>query len=906
MKKIVLIAFITLVNNAYSTTVSVGAGANCTYSNIYAALDSIDRGGSIEIELNQQSLEQYILPATLTIIDRNVTIRGGYNGCGGLRVSAAKSILDLDGVNGSVIRVTSFATPTPAIVNFENILVSGGQATKGGGIKISGDNDVRLISSLILSNNAVYGGGIYIDGTKGAKLRILSSKIEANSSFNHGGGVYCLNSSITLATVDIDNNISRVHGGGIFLDNCDLYNLDTGAININDNSTDIIFGQGSVHPYEIIKEIPGWSRSGGGGIYAYNGSNITIGGLNSPINILRNIAHGVRINNEYYGFGGGIRIGGIGNSTSVNLINSHIDGNVASLGAGVFIRELDGNSEFSITGVDSICSQNELSQCSSLKNNHSKGGDDGGFGCLVDGSNWAGQGAAIWVKGASNVMLNGAYVNNNKISRTDGCVSEDSHQEPEGAAFYIGTDASLELNNSILANSSKSIDGSNNDAEVVRVYGKFTAVHSTITKNNDGFNAIIRAASDDAKINLVNSILFDTQDLYDTSIYLAEIRSECSVVSSISELTNPNGPSFISSDTVETSNVGFVNTGADDFHLQNDSIAIDLCNSDGIESRGLSGMLINDFEGGNRPIIGSNVNAAHSFDAGAYENQVGTSLLEIDLSVNISDGDFNYGLNQQFGYTVQLENNSAVFVNGVGVKIELDPQITLPGTVIASGAYWDCTQSNYTIVCDTLQTIAANSTYPSSIILAFSGFSDPTVVTSTAESLPGNYYIDSNDSNNLDTEISSIAVNSDVGVDVVNIPNKVSPASSAEFTFAFENYGTDNSINAIFSIKLDHVDADLSMSSVPDFWNCFIYQDPNDSLKPRVDCNYPNYFPVSRQEFTILAVPPSGTPSPDETFNIILNASTASNDENMENNWLTVEVPLVAASDTIFKNSFEN
>ena len=80
----------------------------------------------------------------------------------------------------------------------------------------------------------------------------------------------------------------------------------------------------------------------------------------------------------------------------------------------------------------------------------------------------------------------------------------------------------------------------------------------------------------------------------------------------------------------------------------------------------------------------------------------------------------------------------------------------------------------------------------------------------------------------------------------------------------------------------------------------------NDALKPRVDCNYPNYFPVSRQEFTILAVPPSGTPSPDETFNIILNASTASNDENMENNWLTVEVPLVVASDVIFKNNFEN
>jgi hypothetical protein len=52
MKKILLLAFIILVNNAYSETVSVGVGGNCTYNNIYAALDSIGRGDSIEIELN--------------------------------------------------------------------------------------------------------------------------------------------------------------------------------------------------------------------------------------------------------------------------------------------------------------------------------------------------------------------------------------------------------------------------------------------------------------------------------------------------------------------------------------------------------------------------------------------------------------------------------------------------------------------------------------------------------------------------------------------------------------------------------------------------------------------------------------------------------------------------------------
>ena len=189
--------------------------------------------------------------------------------------------------------------------------------------------------------------------------------------------------------------------------------------------------------------------------------------------------------------------------------------------------------------------------------------------------------------------------------------------------FFIGNNVSFDFLNSVLTDTRKSIDGTNNDAEVIRVLGEFTAVQSTITDNSDGFEATFRAGSDVARAELANSILVESDDLYDTGDFSAGIRVNCSVIANIDQLINPNGAAFISSDTLESSSPGFVNAGADDYRLVNAATAVDFCSNEALTSRGVNGLLTKDLDGQPRPVIGNILTAGSSYDAGAYENQAG-------------------------------------------------------------------------------------------------------------------------------------------------------------------------------------------------------------------------------------------------------------------------------------------
>lgn len=93
----------------------------------------------------------------------------------------------------------------------------------GGGLSLS-QSIATLTNSTISGNDAVYGGGIYIDnysrlffsGTGG-----VYPYIKLNTAYNSGGGIYSLNSLFSITNSHIENNsftLAAGSGGGIYAD----------------------------------------------------------------------------------------------------------------------------------------------------------------------------------------------------------------------------------------------------------------------------------------------------------------------------------------------------------------------------------------------------------------------------------------------------------------------------------------------------------------------------------------------------------------------------------------------------------------------------------------------------------------------------------------------------------------
>lgn len=118
-------------------------------------------------------------------------------------------IIDASGL-GRAITVTG-ASDTARL---EGLEITGGDATRGGGVKINYSN-VMIDSCRISGNSAVDGAGMHISGS--SAVGIINTHILDNNASSEGGGIYCENSEFLMRFCVVARDTAGYDGGAIFL-----------------------------------------------------------------------------------------------------------------------------------------------------------------------------------------------------------------------------------------------------------------------------------------------------------------------------------------------------------------------------------------------------------------------------------------------------------------------------------------------------------------------------------------------------------------------------------------------------------------------------------------------------------------------------------------------------------------
>jgi hypothetical protein len=130
-------------------------------------------------------------------------------------------------------------------LRLENLTVTGGQTNDvGGGIYLA-NGSLKLVNCRIANNSAAYGGGIFQVSLSG-RVDVINSRIELNTTSNHGGGLY-VDGSAAFTNALVLSNTASWHGGGLHVPNGRVevsggifehnraVNGNGGAINLNGN-----------------------------------------------------------------------------------------------------------------------------------------------------------------------------------------------------------------------------------------------------------------------------------------------------------------------------------------------------------------------------------------------------------------------------------------------------------------------------------------------------------------------------------------------------------------------------------------------------------------------------------------------------------------------------------------------
>ncbi len=250
-------------------------------------------------------------------IDSGMTIDGGTH-----TITVTAEAVGLNYFDGGVFKVDS-SEP----VTLTNLIITGGTAWAGGGVKNNGD--LTIVGSTITGNQAFgttdFGGGIYNSGT----LNLTDSVVDHNGSVSYGGGIYSgIGSRMTISGSTISNNSTPNNGGGLMVREDAVVTIEDstflgnsardgggvathGAVTISGST----FEQNSTHGQNTTFS----NTSDGGGINVFGGgtaniSATTFSGNSGNVN------------------GGGVHVDGGGSAT---IEDSTFTGNTAQRGAGV-------------------------------------------------------------------------------------------------------------------------------------------------------------------------------------------------------------------------------------------------------------------------------------------------------------------------------------------------------------------------------------------------------------------------------------------------------------------------------------------------------------------------------------------------------------------------------------------
>jgi hypothetical protein len=379
----------------------------------------------------------------VAIADRDLRVIGGYASCEAARdgvrgAPGATSLINSGGSAQPTVNITA-GSATPRLVVLDSVAITGTDGAAQGALRVVGLAGqgigsmlhVQLLRARVHDNVATLGGGAYV---RDALLQIIDSRIEGNEALQRGGGVYCLQGRVRLATVlaAVSDNRALTSGGGMHLDGCDA-SVHGGGGNYFSPAQ-----RGGVLRNTV-------SIGSGGGIHASNGSYVEVGVNQNPGGLVANLDDNRANALDAGGDQGGGALFLTGAGTRANITNATLDGNSAgsatpaggaqpSSGGAVYARD-GATLEIVRAGTaDAVCDPALVSGhyrglCTRLVSNKANGpgGAVRGFNAtlLIDGgyltNNAARNGALIDVAGGGTLRLESSL-----LARNAGFLGENS------------------------------------------------------------------------------------------------------------------------------------------------------------------------------------------------------------------------------------------------------------------------------------------------------------------------------------------------------------------------------------------------------------------------------------------------------------------------------------------------
>jgi len=98
-------------------------------------------------------------------------------------------------------------------LRLENLTVTSGHPSGSVGGGIFAANNLHIVNCRIANNSADYGGGVFQNDNAG-RVDVIGSRIELNTTGNHGGGLY-VSGNVALTNTQVLSNAAAGHGGGV-------------------------------------------------------------------------------------------------------------------------------------------------------------------------------------------------------------------------------------------------------------------------------------------------------------------------------------------------------------------------------------------------------------------------------------------------------------------------------------------------------------------------------------------------------------------------------------------------------------------------------------------------------------------------------------------------------------------
>ena len=301
----------------------------CTVANNKA----VSTGGGIAAKLGTVTLDD-------TTVENNQAVNGGGLFHLGIAVPGSLTLQ-----NGSIIRNNTASSMGGGLflwgnvgLKSENSEISGNKALYGAGIAASqytanfASPKLELVDTKVNNNgdaNTVMGGGIY--AASGVTVTSKNTKFLDNTANSGGGILLYLNSSADLNNSEVSGNKATGNGGGVYVYDATCSVTASNGTVFRENSGyrgGGIFSSGGTVTVEDSTFEKNTATDDGGAIAATQNSSLTV--RNSKV-----------LENKAADTAGGI----LAEKSTLEVTDSIIDGNRASLGGGLYISDIDAPGE---------------------------------------------------------------------------------------------------------------------------------------------------------------------------------------------------------------------------------------------------------------------------------------------------------------------------------------------------------------------------------------------------------------------------------------------------------------------------------------------------------------------------------------------------------------------------------